>query len=83
MGRQTFFQRFLFRTPARKIRQKFTIGQGDYLPDWVSAIKSMKKGGRSRLILTSQNAYKSKGFGPIPGNTPIVFEIELVSVNGK
>ena len=62
---------------------KFTIGQGDYLPDWVSAIKSMKKGGRSRLILTSQNAYKGEGFGPIPGNTPIVFEIELVSINGK
>jgi len=59
---------------------KFKIGEGTYLKEWVEAIMMMKEGGQSRLILTSTNGYGSEGFGPITGNTPLVFDIHLIKV---
>jgi peptidyl-prolyl cis-trans isomerase A (cyclophilin A) len=44
-------------------------------------VRYMKQGGKARLVLPSSLAYGATGvWGSIPGYTPLLFEIELVSV---
>jgi len=62
---------------------KFILGEGDYLPAFVDAIMTMKKGGVSRIVLSSANAYGAQGYGPVPANAPLVFELELIHVKPK
>ena len=40
----------------------------------------MKEGTVARLILTSKHAYGNIGLGPVPPDTPVVFDIELLRV---
>ncbi len=43
----------------------------------------MKVGGKSRLVCPSKIAYGDEGRPPvIPGGATLIFEIELLSVNG-
>lgn len=59
---------------------RYQLGDGLRLPAWEEAVAGMKKGGRVRLILSSDNAYGSDGFGPVPPNTSVVYDIELVGI---
>ena len=45
---------------------------------WQIGIPKFKKGGKGKLIFPSSLGYGSTGSGTIPGNSPLVFEIELV-----
>lgn len=56
----------------------YSLGDGTHLTAWEEAISTMQPGGVARLILTSNNAYGIAGLDPIPPNTPIIFDIELV-----
>jgi FKBP-type peptidyl-prolyl cis-trans isomerase FkpA len=55
-------------------------GDGSRIKAWEDALLSMRKGGVCRLILTSDNAYGRAGAGPVPGKTPIIYDIELRDV---
>ncbi|MFM9007135.1 MAG: FKBP-type peptidyl-prolyl cis-trans isomerase [Bacteroidota bacterium] len=55
-------------------------GDGSRIKAWEDAVLSMRKGGVCRLILTSDNAYGRAGAGPVPGKTPIIYDIELKAV---
>jgi FKBP-type peptidyl-prolyl cis-trans isomerase len=56
----------------------YTLGDGTHLQAWEEAIATMRPGGVARLILTSSNAYGATGLDPVPPNSPIIFDIELV-----
>ncbi|MBK9637661.1 MAG: FKBP-type peptidyl-prolyl cis-trans isomerase [Bacteroidetes bacterium] len=56
----------------------YRLGDGTHLTAWEEAISTMKPGSVARLILTSSNAYGTAGLDPIPPNTPVLFDIELV-----
>ncbi|MBK7964226.1 MAG: FKBP-type peptidyl-prolyl cis-trans isomerase [Bacteroidetes bacterium] len=56
----------------------YTLGDGTHLFAWEEAIATMRPGGVARLILTSSNAYGTVGLDPIPPNTPVIFDIEVV-----
>ncbi|MBK7683559.1 MAG: FKBP-type peptidyl-prolyl cis-trans isomerase [Bacteroidia bacterium] len=56
----------------------YRLGDGTHLIAWEEAISSMQPGGVARLILSSSNAYGTAGLDPIPPNTPIIYDIELV-----
>lgn len=56
------------------------VGARGVIPGWEIALKTMKKGGKSTVIIPSAMAYGEQGGGPIPPNTPLVFDIEVVDV---
>jgi FKBP-type peptidyl-prolyl cis-trans isomerase len=46
-------------------------------------VTGMKVGGRRVVVIPSSLAYGAQGSGAIPPNTPIQFQIDLVSIAGK
>ncbi len=65
----------------RKAPFTFTLGQGQVIPGWDKGVDGMKVGERRRLSIPSNLAYGEKGVGSvIPPNAPLVFEVELLSV---
>ena len=58
----------------------FRLGGGQVIPGFDQGVTGMKVGGKRRLTIPPSLAYGSAGSGPVPGNTTIVFEVELLSV---
>lgn len=58
----------------------YRVGTGNYLKAWEQAITSMKEGSYARLILTSDNAFKKSTAAPVPPDTPVIFDIELIRI---
>ncbi|KAJ5225451.1 peptidyl-prolyl cis-trans isomerase [Penicillium chermesinum] len=51
---------------------------------WDEAVPQMSLGQKARLTITPDYGYGARGFPPvIPGNATLVFEVELMSINGK
>ncbi len=55
-----------------------SIALTQVIAGWQEGIPLFKKGGKGLLFIPSSRAYGANGQGPIPPNTPIAFEIELV-----
>jgi len=47
---------------------------------WTEALKMMKEGSKWQLFVPSELGYGQRGQGPIPPNSTLIFEIELISV---
>ena len=47
---------------------------------WTEGLQMMKPGGKARLVCPPELAYGKIGSGPVPANSPLVFEVELLSV---
>jgi len=54
------------------------------IPCWTEGVQKMKVGGKAKLTCPSAIAYGSRGAGGvIPPDATLVFEVELLSINGK
>jgi FKBP-type peptidyl-prolyl cis-trans isomerase FkpA len=53
---------------------------GALIVGWQKGIPLIKAGGKIRLYIPPTLAYGSTAYGPIPANSILVFDIELVSV---
>ena len=57
--------------------------QGVLIEGFVQGVAGMRVGGIRRITIPPELAYGRMGFGPIPPNATIVFQVELLSVEEK
>lgn len=59
---------------------KFKLGEGTVIQGWERGITGMRAGGRRQLIVAPSLGYGNKQTGPIPPNSVLVFDIEVILV---
>jgi FKBP-type peptidyl-prolyl cis-trans isomerase len=47
---------------------------------WTEALQLMKEGSKWELSIPPELGYGERGAGPVPPNSVLIFEVELVSV---
>jgi len=63
---------------------EFVLGQGQVIPGWDEGIAQMSAGGKATLLIPSKLGYGERGAGAdIPAFSPLVFDVELVSISKK
>ncbi|KAK3217471.1 hypothetical protein GRF29_1g3184066 [Pseudopithomyces chartarum] len=60
----------------------FTVGKGQVIKGWDQGLLGMCPGEKRKLTIQPDWAYGSRGAGPIPANSVLIFETELVSIDG-
>jgi FKBP-type peptidyl-prolyl cis-trans isomerase FkpA len=50
---------------------------------WTEGVQLMKVGGKNRFVIPSDLAYGPRGNSGIPGNSVLVFEVELLDIVKK
>ena len=70
----------VFDTSVGRAPFSFTLGAGSVIAGWEQGILGMKVGGKRLLVIPASLGYGAAGYGPIPANATLIFEVELLSV---
>lgn len=58
--------------------QDIALPLADMIPGFTQALLQMQRGGSYKVFIPSELGYGSKAIGPIPANSDLTFEIELI-----
>jgi FKBP-type peptidyl-prolyl cis-trans isomerase FkpA len=57
-----------------------TFPLGRVIPCWTQGLQKMKVGGKAKLTCPAATAYGDRAVGPIPPNSDLTFEVELIGI---
>lgn len=58
----------------------FTLGGGQVIQGWDQGLVGLKEGGTRRLVIPASLGYGDQASGSIPANSPLIFEVKLLSI---
>lgn len=61
----------------------FPLGGGRVIKGWDKGVEGMKVGEKRLLNIPAEMAYGERAVGTIPPNSPLLFEVELLSTSGQ
>ncbi|OJJ74831.1 hypothetical protein ASPBRDRAFT_463782 [Aspergillus brasiliensis CBS 101740] len=61
---------------------KFKLGAGRVIKGWDQGLQDMCIGEKRTLTIPPELGYGDRGIGPIPGGATLIFETELVGIQG-
>ena len=59
---------------------RFTVGAGQVIKGWDEGLIGMKVGGKRKLTIPPNMGYGNRQTGPIPANSVLIFEIDLLNI---
>jgi FKBP-type peptidyl-prolyl cis-trans isomerase len=65
---------------ARNQPFTFTLGAGQVIRGWEEGLVGMKVGGTRKLTIAPDYAYGAQAIGPIPANSTLIFQVQLLNV---
>ncbi|KAJ5751762.1 FK506-binding protein 2 [Penicillium odoratum] len=66
----------------RGVPLKFKLGTGRVIKGWDQGLLDMCIGEKRTLTIPPEFGYGDRGTGPIPGGSTLIFETELVAIDG-
>jgi peptidyl-prolyl cis-trans isomerase A (cyclophilin A) len=65
----------------RNVPLDFTVGVDRVIEGWTEGVKYIEEGGAARLFIPYELGYGTRNYGPIPGKSQLIFDIEVVKIH--